>query len=360
MVRQSCQTLLQEAMWCKTKPAMAARNTPSKNVFAHVTQFTYKRYVPYISECDAVTRESFEWSKLSKQYVLDTSLVYQNGQPNTNHIFDLFGSLSSHNAANVRFLLLSDIAADVEFYQKTSCVCLEMRNINFHQWITNLSLESMYADELTLFSLSWLYKQHTVVITANKLWSTLHLNDPVSKETLLNVCSVCFVYLGHLRFGVLRLKIHTPEFVMVPVAAGGPTKATTSYHSMQAQLVTKLTTVTNPPQTLHVTCKDVAQDVSTEIVTAQLSKGNTVPGTALNIAKSESSDEDTPLPVGTTPTNTETVTINCAKNTGNVEMISLDKKSEYVETELCSNDLPVEMLNLKENNKYVETNPSRM
>ena len=129
--------------------------------------------------------------------MLNTSLVYQNGQPNPNHIFDLFGSLSSHNAANVRFLLLNDIATDVEFYQKTSCVCLEMRNINFHQWITNLSLELMYANELTVFSLSSMYKQHTVVITANKLWSTLHSNDPVSKETLLNVCLVKLVYLEH-------------------------------------------------------------------------------------------------------------------------------------------------------------------
>ena len=173
----------------------------------------------------------------SREWVLNHILAKflknsMNGRPNLNHICDLFGSFSSHNASNVRFLLLSDIAADVEFYQRTSCVCLEMRNIAFNQWIKNLSIETMYADELTLFSLNWLYKQHTVVITANKLWSTLHSNIPVSEETLLDVCSVKLVYLGQLRFRVLRRKIHIPEFVMVPVAAGGLTKPTTSYHSM--------------------------------------------------------------------------------------------------------------------------------
>ena len=150
--------------------------------------------------------------------MLDTSLVYQNGRPNPNDLFDMFRFLSRHNASNVRFLLLSDIAADVEFYHRTSCVCLEMRNISFDQWITNLSLESMYADELTLFSLSWLYKQHTVMNTANKLWSTLHSNDPVNEETLLNVCSVKLVYLGQLRFGVLRPKVPAADFVMVPLS----------------------------------------------------------------------------------------------------------------------------------------------
>ena len=98
----------------------------------------------------------------------------------------------------VRFLLLSDIAADVEFYQRTSFVCLEMRNISFNQWIKNLSIEYMYADELTLFLLSWLYKQHTIVITANKLWSTLHSNTQVIEEALLDVCLLKLVYLGQL------------------------------------------------------------------------------------------------------------------------------------------------------------------
>ena len=110
-------------------------NTPSQNVFAHVTQFAYGRYVSHISEQDAVTRESFDKSNLSGKYVLDTSLVYQNGRPNPNHIFEMFGQLSGHSASYVRFLLLSDIAADVEFYQRTSFVCLEMQNISFNQWI---------------------------------------------------------------------------------------------------------------------------------------------------------------------------------------------------------------------------------
>ena len=194
----------------------------------------YGRYVSHLSERDAVTCEFFDKSHLSKNYVLDTSLVYQNGWPNPNHIFELFGQLSGHSASNVRFLLLSDITADVQFYQHTSFVCLEMGNTSFNQWITNLSLEEMYADELTLFSLSWLYKQHMVVITKNKLWSTLHSNSPVNEEALLDVCSVKLVYLGQLRFGTLWPKKAVPDFVMVPVAAGGPTKPTTSYQSMQS------------------------------------------------------------------------------------------------------------------------------
>ena len=128
----------------------------------------------------------------------------------------LFGQLSGNSLSNVRFLLLTDIAADVEFYQRTSFVCLEIRNTLFNQWINNLSKDEMYADELTLFLLSWLYKQHTVVITKNKLWSTLHSNSPVSKEALLDVCSIKLVYLGQIPFGILWPKMAIQDFVMDP------------------------------------------------------------------------------------------------------------------------------------------------
>ena len=301
-------------------------------MFAHVTQFAYGRYVSHLSERDAVTREFFDKSHLSKNYVLDTSLVYQNGWPNPNHIFELFGQLSGHSASNVRFLLLSDIAADVQFYQRTSFVCLEMRNTSFNQWITNLSLEEMYADELTLFSLSWLYKQHTVVITKNKLWSTLHSNSPVNEEALLDVCSVKLVYLGQLRFGTLWPKMAVPDFVMVPVAAGGPTKPTTSYQSMQSQPVSKPSTVSVP-------------------------KSKTVPGTGISIVKGEKTAADEPLPVETLPASNESNTNLSAKNTENVETKGSKHVTEYVATETDAVTSQVETAPHAQNTAHVETSP---
>ena len=194
--------------------------------------------------------------------MLDTSLVYQNGRPNPNHVFNLLGSLSSHRAIDVRYLLLTDIANDVDFYQHTSCVCLERRIMGFTQWVTSLPLDTMYADKVTLLSLSWLFKQHTVVITASKLWSTLHSNDPVTEDTLLNICLVKLVYLGQLHFGVLRPRLKTLEFVMVLVAAAGPAKSTVMYNAQQAHPVSKPAVVTSIPVDLHFIHKGKKQDIT--------------------------------------------------------------------------------------------------
>ena len=116
----------------------------------------------------------------------------------------------------------------------------------------------------------------------------------------------------------MRRKIHTPEFVMVPIAAGGLTKPTTSHNTMQSQPVIKPTTVTSTPMNLHITCKDMKQDIASGTDTVPVQSCNTDLGIALNIAKTESSDKETPLPVGTSPANTTTNTDICAKETGNV------------------------------------------
>ena len=63
-----------------------------------------------------------------------------------------------------------------------------------------------------------------------------------------------------------------PDFVMVPVAAGGPTRPATSHQPMQTQPVSKPSTVTVP-------------------------KLKTVPGTGISLVKCEKTAVDEPLPV---------------------------------------------------------------
>ena len=208
-----------------------------------------------------------------------------------------------------------------------------MRNTSFNQWITNLSVEEMYVDKLTLFSLSWLYKQHTVVITKNKLWSTLHSNSPVNEEALLDVCSVKLVYLGQLRFGTLRPKMAVPDFVMVPVAAGGPTKPTASYQSMQSQPMSKPSTVSVP-------------------------KSKTVPGTGISLVKGEKTAADEPLPVETLPVNNELNPNLSAKDTENVETKGSEHVTEHVATETDVVTSQVETVLHIQNTAHVETSPS--
>ena len=58
-----------------------------------------------------------------------------------------------------------------------------------------------------------MYHRHCVVLTQNKLLSTVQADKPLNLLDLLNICSVCLIYLGNLCFGVLTWRPHLPKKV---------------------------------------------------------------------------------------------------------------------------------------------------
>ena len=135
--------------------------------------------VPHINEHDAVGLETFKTSKLGQLFAVDTSRTYKNGRVNPGHLFEIFGNFSGHDVMEVRELMLEHIAKNLEFHASRSIVCLEMRNTRFTNWVDRIADGRMYCDELGLLSLSALYRRHTLVVTTNKLWSTIEHPTPV-------------------------------------------------------------------------------------------------------------------------------------------------------------------------------------
>ena len=123
-----------------------------------------------------------------------------------------------------------------------------------------------------------------------------------------------------------------PDFVMVPVAAGGPTKPTTSYQSIQSQPLSKPSTVSVP-------------------------KSKTVPGTRISLIKGKKKAVDEPLPVETLPTNNELNPNISAKDTGNVGTKESKKVTEHVATETVTSASQVETVPDVQNTPHVETSP---
>ena len=198
----------------------SSSNSIAAELLSNITKYGYKKMVPHINERDAVGLETFKSSKLGQLFAVDTSRTYKNGRANPGHLFEIFGNFSGHDAMEVRELMLEHIAKNLDFHASRSIVCLEMRNTRFTNWVDRIADGRMYCDELGLLSLSALYRRHTLVVTANKLWSTIEHPTPVNLLELLNECSVKLVYLGQLRFGELKTHPRRPSRPM-------PTKSST-------------------------------------------------------------------------------------------------------------------------------------
>ena len=81
----------------------------------YVSCYQYKKKIPALNKGDSITKEQYKHCELSEYFEIDRLNVYRNGQPNPNHVFKLFGSYSSHSAAQVRVLTLQAIAANGGF-----------------------------------------------------------------------------------------------------------------------------------------------------------------------------------------------------------------------------------------------------
>ena len=99
------------------------------------------------------------------------------------------------------------------FYERRSAVCLQTRSMNLETWVETIANELVYCDELGLMGLCYMYHRHCVVLTQNKLWSTVQADKPLNLLDLLNICSVRLIYLGNLHFGVLTWQPRLPKKV---------------------------------------------------------------------------------------------------------------------------------------------------
>ena len=151
------------------------------------------RAIPaYLSETDSTTIWDFARSELAEKYVLDTQNLYWPGSVNRSHVFDLFAEFLPHrDSGKTRLDMINFVSENKERYKLDEHVVLKMHETNLNAWACKMTYWENSADELALYALSDLTKQHTVVITNTKPWSTVHPKVNLKDiYDLLNVCSV--------------------------------------------------------------------------------------------------------------------------------------------------------------------------
>ena len=300
--------------------ANANKVSMAEAILASVSKYGYKEIVPFINERDAISLDNFKTTKLAEYFVIDSSRAYVNGRANPNHIYKLFGNYGGHDATQVRLLLLKHMAIDPSFHMRRGTVCLEMRNTLFERWLHRVADNQMYCDELGILSLSHMYRRHSLVVTVNKMWSTIEHSSPLNLLELLNECSVKLIYLGQLRFGELKPKPKAKPTRTLPSLLAPPS----------ANLSTSTTATTNrggsgKPKAQLPDSKSVDTSTCTPNNVANRIGATTAPVT-----------EQTPsLPVATVTPNVGTAgkVLNVETNPDNMGNVEMDNSHVHVETQ---------------------------
>ena len=113
-----------------------------------------------------------------------------------NHVFEAFSLFSDHDAYVVREEMLSAISSKFNYYQTVSWLKLQLHKTTLSEWCHFMHCVTTPADELAIFALSRLYRQHSVVYTKDKTWSTIGTSTSMSEKEVYQQCDLKFILMG--------------------------------------------------------------------------------------------------------------------------------------------------------------------
>ena len=168
--------------------------------------FPFRRMVSFIRKSSSVTCKEYNNSEQSKEYWLDTRNCKHGRKVNKQCVFEMFGTFSNENAADVQAGILAVIRLDLNYYKIAGHVILGFKNINIDQWMNVMSKPDTAANELAIFALSKMYGKYTVIYNKARPWTMLDPPYPITETELHNNCQIHLVYVGKDSYGILRRK----------------------------------------------------------------------------------------------------------------------------------------------------------
>ena len=175
-----------------------------------VSPYNYTRNLVHLNKNDILDQPAFDKLELSAKYWLDLRHCYHYGKKNPQQLFEIFGYFNSEEPEDVRSDICTRIEMEMELYAKVGTVHLLLIDSDIARWLKAMKNNRNYGDPLMLYVLSRTFQRHSVVLCANRAWSTVGTDDPIDSDRLLEICHVKLVYIGHNMFGELREKSVLP------------------------------------------------------------------------------------------------------------------------------------------------------
>ena len=190
---------------------MAAKMSLASELFRAITAPKISPIPAYLPESDGLTVEWFLQSEYARDYTIDISNLYWDGELNKDHLFDVYKNFSSDkDSVKTRLSMLEYVANNVTRYTR-NCFCyLRMNNLTLDQWVNKLTHFDNGGDVLSVYALSDMFGVHSTILTCGRAWTTVQGDYPGTLTDVLQLSDVKLAYLGQDRFATLWKKI-SPE-----------------------------------------------------------------------------------------------------------------------------------------------------
>ena len=184
--------------------AVSTSTSMAEELLTSILPRPYTGIVSYLSPSSFLTVKDFEKSSLARNNWLDlpTGDKHKKGRKRCDPdvVFRVFGDFSDYEPNEVRVEMLSYISEDFNYFRDMSWLNLNMHKKKLRQWMDDMRDQNTPADELAIFTLSRLYKRHSVIYTKNRTWCTIGTSKLLSEMDVYLSCDVRFVQMGPRNF----------------------------------------------------------------------------------------------------------------------------------------------------------------
>ena len=189
-------------------------------LFHLLSPYNHINIIAHLSIKDVFAQKHFVHHWLSKSYWMDTHKCYKQRCKYSQQIFEIFATFNEEEPSQVRKDIVKLIQQEKDLYSTIGQHHLRCSKLNIEEWIKLMLSDSVFGDELMLYTLSRTYQRHVVIFTAHGYWTTVGSDEPLSPMRLLDICEVRLMYIGTHMYSELKLKPFVP--VHVPALTESP------------------------------------------------------------------------------------------------------------------------------------------
>ena len=194
------------------KKTMGEESSITSELIGAINLPNLKPIPSYLSESDAMTVSEYLQTAIAREYSVDTSNLYWGGNPNNNHVFDMFNTFKPHHdSVKTRYEMLQFVIDNERRYDWNGHLFLRMNNLTLADWLQQQTHFENNADVLSIYALSDMCGVHSTIVTKTKPWTTVHPTFNGDIYDVLRISKVTMLYLGYNRFARLWKKVNPDD-----------------------------------------------------------------------------------------------------------------------------------------------------
>ena len=198
----------------------------------------YKETVEPIMPGSGLPGSMFEGSIYAANYELDTRLTYKvnkwkHGKTtktkkviNPNVMFTAFGVFCDKSPGAIRNHLCEWINDNLELFKRQCFMGMACKEIDFDDWFSSMKRNDTVCDEFGLSGLCQAFQRHALVVTSNKIWTTIPASQGKTDDEIRRLCDIHFLFMCRDTYSCLMPKFEWKrvfpigEIELIPDQAG--------------------------------------------------------------------------------------------------------------------------------------------